>query len=50
MEFLRFMAVMYIDLPDFVRFLSVPGEDRHLTRGQLEVVATAYNQAVACRF
>jgi hypothetical protein len=50
MEFLRFMGVMYVHLPDFLRFFAVPGQDRHLNRGQVEVVTAAYTQSVACRF
>lgn len=50
MEWMRFMCVMYVSPQNAPTFFSAPGHDRHLTRGQLEVAAAAYNGAVSCRF
>eukprot|EP00928_Gymnodinium_smaydae_P089003 TRINITY_DN73018_c0_g1_i1.p1 TRINITY_DN73018_c0_g1~~TRINITY_DN73018_c0_g1_i1.p1 ORF type:complete len:317 (+),score=47.24 TRINITY_DN73018_c0_g1_i1:169-1119(+) len=49
-EFLKFANAMYVPLAFFFRFLKVPGEDRTLSRGQLEVAAASYTTAKACNF
>jgi len=50
MDLLLFGHVMYFPAVDAVRFFKVPGEDRHLTRGQLEVAAAEYNRAKSCSY
>ena len=50
MTFFKFMTVMYTSPLTIPRFLSVPGEDRHLTRGQLEYAAATYTGAKQCTF
>jgi len=49
-EFLKFMDVMYVPFQDAPRFLKVPGKDRTLNRGQLEVAAADYTSGKACNF
>ncbi|CAE7842713.1 EEF1AKNMT [Symbiodinium necroappetens] len=49
-EFLKFMDVMYVPVQDAPRFLKVPGKDRTLNRGQLEVAAADYTSGKACNF
>ena len=49
-EFLKFMDVMYLPVSDAPRFLRVPGKDRTLNRGQLEVAAANYTTGKACGF
>eukprot|EP00928_Gymnodinium_smaydae_P025165 TRINITY_DN20129_c0_g3_i1.p1 TRINITY_DN20129_c0_g3~~TRINITY_DN20129_c0_g3_i1.p1 ORF type:complete len:286 (-),score=43.90 TRINITY_DN20129_c0_g3_i1:560-1417(-) len=49
-EFLKFMEVMYIPVSDMPRFMKVPGEDRTLNRGQLEIAAAEYTTAKSCKF
>lgn len=49
-EFLKFMHVMYVPITEAPRFMKVPGVDRTLNRGQLEVAAADYTTAKACNF
>ncbi|CAE7839989.1 CARNMT1 [Symbiodinium sp. CCMP2592] len=49
-EFLKIMDVMYVPFQDAPRFLKVPGKDRTLNRGQLEVAAADYTSGKACNF
>ncbi|OLP88170.1 hypothetical protein AK812_SmicGene30559 [Symbiodinium microadriaticum] len=44
-EFLKFRDVMYVPTADVARFMKVPGLDRTLNRGQLEVAAAEYTTA-----
>ena len=44
------MDVMYAPVQDIPRFMKVPGEDRTLNRGQLEVAAADYTTGKACSF
>ncbi|CAE7316703.1 unnamed protein product [Symbiodinium natans] len=50
MDFLRFANVMYFPVEDAARFFNVPGEDRHLTRGQLEIAAAVYTRTKSCGY
>lgn len=50
MDFLRFANVMYFPVEDATRFFKVPGEDRHLTRGQLEIAAAVYTRTKSCGY
>eukprot|EP00438_Fugacium_kawagutii_P031062 Skav204604 [mRNA] locus=scaffold1712:26068:29892:+ [translate_table: standard] len=49
-ELLKFMDVMYVPILEAPRFLIVPGTDRTLNRGQLEIAAAEYTSAKACNF
>lgn len=49
-EFLKWKDVMYAPTKDVTRFLRVPGTDRTLTRGQLEIAAAEYTGGKACSF
>jgi len=49
-EFLQWRDVMYVPIHDVLRFMKVPGTDRTLNRGQLEVAAADYTTAKACNF
>eukprot|EP00439_Symbiodinium_sp_Y106_P058379 s2735_g8.t1 len=49
-ELLKYMDVMYAPVQDIPRFMKVPGEDRTLNRGQLEVAAADYTTGKACSF
>ena len=47
---MNFFQVMYVPLSYFPRFLRVPGNDRHLCRGQIEPAAATYTATKHCRF
>lgn len=49
-EFLKFLDVMYVPIVEVPRFLKVPGTDRTLNRGQLEIAAAEYTTGKSCNF
>ena len=50
MEYLRLIAVCYAPMEYQARFFKVPGEDRHLTRGQIELAAAKFSGSKNCNF